>query len=75
MQQPVIGRIRSIDIIRGITVLGIFTMAATDMAYSQELILDFHAADPTMGWNYWVAFTFEVFFRAKCEGCLPCFLA
>lgn len=68
MRQTVIGRIRSIDITRGIAVLGIFTMNATDMAYPQELILDFHAADPTMGWNYWVAFNFEVLFSGKMRG-------
>jgi uncharacterized protein len=71
MQQRVIGqtrRIPSIDIIRGIAVLGIFTMNAADMAYPQDLVLDFHATDPAMGWNYWVAFTFEVLFSGKMRG-------
>jgi len=71
MQQTVIGqtqRIRSIDIIRGIAVLGIFTMNAADMAYPQDLVLDFHAADPARGGNYWVAFTSEVLFSGKMRG-------
>jgi len=71
MQQSVIGqtqRIRSIDIVRGIAVLGIFTMNAADMAYPQDLVLDFRATDPDMGWNYWVAFTSEVLFSGKMRG-------
>jgi len=61
-------RIRIIDIIRGFAVLGIFTMNAADMAYPQDLVLDFHAVDPAGGWNYWTAFTSEVLFSGKMRG-------
>jgi uncharacterized protein len=61
-------RIRIIDIIRGVAVLGIFTMNAADMAYPEHLVLDFHAADPGGGWNYQVAFISELLFSGKMRG-------
>jgi uncharacterized membrane protein YeiB len=61
-------RIRIIDIIRGVAVLGIFTMNAADMAYPEHFVLDFHAADPGGGWNYQVAFISELLFSGKMRG-------
>lgn len=61
-------RIRIIDIVRGVAVLGIFTMNMPDMAYSEDLVLDFRAADPERCWNYWAAIISEILFSGKMRG-------
>ena len=61
-------RIRIIDIIRGVAVLGIVTMNIPEMAYPEDLVLDFHATDPGRGWNYRTGIILEIFFSGKMRG-------
>ncbi|MEA2080811.1 MAG: DUF418 domain-containing protein [Pseudomonadota bacterium] len=61
-------RIRILDIIRGVAVLGIVTMNIPDMAYPEDLVLDFHATDPGKGWNYWIGVVSEILFAGKMRG-------
>jgi uncharacterized protein len=61
-------RIRVIDIVRGVAVLGIVTMNIPDMAFPDELVLDFHALDPGEGWNYWIGVISEIVFAGKMRG-------
>lgn len=61
-------RIRIIDIVRGVAVLGIVTMNFPDMAYPEDLVLDFHATDPEEGWNYWAGVISEILFSGKMRG-------
>jgi len=61
-------RIRILDIIRGVAVLGIVTMNIADMAYPEDLVLDYYATDPDMGWNYWTGVILEILFSEKMRG-------
>jgi uncharacterized protein len=61
-------RIQIIDIIRGVAVLGIFFINIMDMAFPEDLVLDFHATDPEMGWNYWIGVLKEILFSDKMRG-------
>lgn len=61
-------RIRIIDIVRGVAVLGIFTMNAPDMAYPEDLVLDFNTTDPDRGWDYWTGVILEILFAGKMRG-------
>jgi uncharacterized protein len=61
-------RIRVIDIVRGVAVLGIFTINAADMAYPQDLVLDFRAGGITDSRDSFVAVAFEVLFAGKMRG-------
>jgi uncharacterized protein len=61
-------RIRIIDIVRGVAVLGIFTINAADMAYPQDLVLDFHFTGISDSRDSYVAVAFEVLFAGKMRG-------
>ena len=61
-------RIRIIDIVRGIAVLGIFTINIVDMGYPEDLVLAFHLTDPDKGWNYWTGLGSETLFAGKMRG-------
>ena len=39
-----------------------------DMAFPEDLVLDFHATDPEMGWNYWIGVLNEILFSGKMRG-------
>lgn len=49
-------------------VLGIFTMNIWDMAYPEDLVLNYHVTDPNFGWNYWTGITIETLFSGKLRG-------
>lgn len=61
-------RIRIIDIVRGVAVLGILAINLPDMAYPEDLVLAFHVTDPERDWNYWAGFISEVLFSGKMRG-------
>lgn len=61
-------RIRTIDIVRGIAVLGILTINVSDMAYPEDLVLAFDVIDPERGWNFWTGLSLEVLFSGKMRG-------
>ena len=61
-------RIRIIDIVRGVAVLGIFAINAADMAYPQDLVLDFHLTGISDSRDSYVAVAFEVLFAGKMRG-------
>jgi len=61
-------RIRIIDIIRGIAVLGIFTMNISEMAFSGNWYSNFLFTDPNQGWGYWVGVIIDILFADKMRG-------
>ena len=61
-------RIRLIDVVRGVAVLGIFAINIVDMAYPEDLVLAFHLTDPEQDWNYWAGLGLETLFAGKMRG-------
>lgn len=61
-------RIQIIDIVRGVAVLGILSINLPDMAYPQDLVLDFPATDPGKGWDYWTGMGSEILVAGKMRG-------
>ena len=71
MKQPLtnpVNRIHIIDIIRGVAVLGIFTMNLPLMALPGDLYENFSVTDPSHGWGYWIGVISEILFLGKMRG-------
>ena len=65
-------RIATIDVARGIAVLGIFTINLPDMAYPEDLVLYPGPPGVTGGIDRWILFLSEVFFSGKMRGLFAC---
>jgi uncharacterized protein len=61
-------RIRIIDIIRGIAVLGIFTMNFSVMSFPAGLSENYSITDPNKGWGYWIGVISDILFLDKMRG-------
>lgn len=66
-------RIRIIDIIRGVAVLGIFAMNLPLMAFPHNLSNNYLITNPNQGWGYWIGIISDIIFLDKMRGLFTLF--